>query len=222
MTRSARGFTLIEVLVAVGLLAFGMTLAVAALRSLTQSSGRAEITAQRDERLRAVQALLRTQLSGALPISFNIDPDNGEAQELVGSADKVEFVAGMPGYLSRGGAYLQTLSLVPGRDGKQLVYEFQQLGPDGPLPAELKPKVLLDGIDQASFEYRTLDQQSRPGPWLAQWHQNATLPPLLRLRLRFVDRRKAWPDFVVVVRLGTATPAASPDAFAPADPDPSL
>jgi general secretion pathway protein J len=206
MTRT-RGFTLIEVLVAVGLLAFGMTLAVAALRSLTQSSSRAEITAQHDEHLRAVQALLRTQLSGALAISFNNDAESGETYMLVGDADKLVFVAGMPGYLSRGGAYLQTLSLVPGSDGKRLVYEFRQLG----------PKVLLDGIAAADFEYRTLDQQHKPGPWQAQWHQSGILPPLLRLRLRFVDPHRVWPDFVVAVRLATASPLASPEVPAPVE-----
>jgi len=217
MTRTVRGFTLIEVLVAIGLLAFGMTLAVAALRSLSQSSGRAEITAQRDERLRAVQALLRMQLSGALPIAYNNDPESGVTQVLVGDADKLVFVAGMPGYLSRGGAYLQTLSLVSGSDGKQLLYEFRQLGPDGPLPAERAAKVLLDGIAQADFEYRTLDQQLRPGPWQTQWHQSGTLPPLLRLRLRFADPHEAWPDFVVAVRLASASPLASPEAPAPVE-----
>jgi general secretion pathway protein J len=222
VTRGERGFTLIEVLVAIGLLAFGMTLAVAALRSLVQSSGRAEITAQRDEHLRAVQALLRTQLSGALPISFHFDPDSGQTDQLVGRAEKLEFVAGMPGYLSRGGAYLQTLSLVPGSDGKQLVFEFRQLGPDGPLPAERAPKVLLDGIAEASFEYRTIDQQHQPGPWQAQWAQSGMLPPMLRLRLRFADPHRSWPDLVVAVRQGTASPPPSPDAPEPVDTDKSL
>jgi general secretion pathway protein J len=217
MTRLSRGFTLIEVLVAIGLLAVGMTLAVAALRGLTQSSAHAEITAQRDERLRAVQALLRNQLSGALPISFGVDPDNGITHELIGSADKLTFVAGMPGYLSRGGAYLQSFSLVAGNGGKQLVYEFQQLGPDGPLPAERAPKVLLDGIAEADFEYRTIDQQFRPGPWLAQWNESGSLPPLLRLRLRFADPRKSWPDLVVAVRLAAASPLASAGTPAPID-----
>ena len=216
MTRG-RGFTLIEVLVAVGLLAFGMTLAVAALRSLTQASSRAEITAQHDEHLRAVQALLRNQLSDALPISYSNDPDSGVTHVMVGDADKLVFVAGMPGYLSRGGAYLQTLSLVPSSDGKQLVYEFRQLGPNGPLPSERPAKVLLDGIAAGDFEYRTLDQQLKPGPWQAQWHQSGILPPLLRLRLRFADPHRVWPDFVVAVRLATASPLASPEVPAPVE-----
>ena len=212
MMRRARGFTLIEVLVAVGLLAFGMTLAIAALRSLTQASSHAEITAQRAEHLRAVQGFLRTQLSTALPMAFVNDPDSGVTHVLIGQADKIMFVSGMPGYLARGGAYLQTLSLVSARDGKQLLYEFQQMSSDGPLPAERPAKVLLDGIADASFDYRTLDFQGHAGPWQAQWDQSGALPPMLRLRLRFTDAHKAWPDFVVAVRLGavSAVPSDQP------------
>ena len=210
MMRRARGFTLIEVLVAVGLLAFGMTLAIAALRSLTQASSHAEVTTQRAEHLRAVQGFLRTQLSTALPMAFVNDPDSGEARVLIGQADKIMFVSGMPGYLARGGAYLQTLSLVSARDGKQLLYEFQQMSSDGPLPAERPAKVLLDGIADASFDYRTLDFQGHAGPWQAQWDQSGALPPMLRLRLRFIDAHKSWPDFVVAVRLG-AVSAVAPD-----------
>lgn len=213
--KAALGFTLIEVLVAVGLLAFGMTLAIAALRGATQASSHAEAAARRAERLRAVQGLLRTQLSGALPISFSSDPDSGENHVLIGKDDEVVFVAGMPGYLARGGAYLQTLKLQPTASGRQLLFEFQQLSPDGPLPAERAPHVLLDGIAEAKFEYRTLDSQGQPGPWQGQWTQNGALPPLLRLRLRFADPAMAWPDFTVALRLGAASAAASAPGTAP-------
>ncbi len=209
MTHRARGFTLVEVLVAIGLLAFGMTLAIAALRGATQASNHAEATAQRGERLRAVQGFLRSQLSGALPISFQNDTDSGQATLVIGKNDELRFVAGMPGYLGRGGAYLQTFKLVSGADGRQLTFEFQQLGPDGPLPAERPPQVLLDGIADARFEYRTIDSQGRPGSWQGAWNQSGTLPPLLRLRLRFSDPKNAWPDLVVAVRLGAASAVAS-------------
>ena len=209
MKRSMHGFTLIEVLVAVGLLAVGVALAFASLHSLTQASTRAEITSQRAERLRAVQGFMRGQLSTALPIAFRIDADQSRTVVFSGKKDEIRFVAGMPGYLARGGAYLQVLRLDSGPQGQQLLYEFQQLGPDGPLPEERPAQVLLDGIREAQFEYRTLGPNGRPGPWQAQWNQGDALPPLIRLRLRFDDERKSWPDFVVAVRLGAASAVGS-------------
>ena len=113
MTR-ARGFSLIEVLLATALLAAGLALAFGALVNATRATERAEAMAQRQERLRAVQGFLRTQLNGALPIAFEFNPDTGEASFFRMTRTKLEFVATMPGYLSRGGPYLQTLELVPG------------------------------------------------------------------------------------------------------------
>ena len=57
--RRHRGFTLLEVVVALSLLAVALALALGTLRGATGATARAEGTAQRDERLRAVQGLLR-------------------------------------------------------------------------------------------------------------------------------------------------------------------
>lgn len=203
MTR-ARGFTLIEVIVATSLLALGLALAFGTLRGATRATGRADILAQRDERLRAVQGFLRTQLNAALPIPFEFDGETGEATFLRASPKKLEFVATMPGYLSRGGPYLQTLELKPGRDGETLVFQHQLLTTEGPAAPEREPVVLLEGIEDASFDVRAMDAQSRPGRWLSTWQVSAQLPLLVRLRLRFSDPRQHWPDFVASIRLGVA------------------
>jgi len=99
----ARGFTLLEVVLAMSLLAVGLALALGVLRGATRATGNAEATAQRGERLRAVQGFLRRQVGGALPIAMEIDGTTGEAHVIAGDADKLELVASMPGYLSRGG-----------------------------------------------------------------------------------------------------------------------
>jgi general secretion pathway protein J len=59
MNRNVRGFTLIEVLLATVLLAAGLALAFATLRSATAMVQRGESIAQRNERIRAVEGFLR-------------------------------------------------------------------------------------------------------------------------------------------------------------------
>ena len=198
----ARGFTLMEVIVAISLLAFGLALTFATLRGATKATERAEIVAQRDERLRAVQTFLRTQLNAALPIAFVFDSETGEASFLRASSNKLEFVAIMPGYLSRGGPYLQTLEFARGSSGLQLVFQHQLLTSEGALDAEREPVVLLDGIAEGGFEIRKLDEQSRPGAWESAWDVSAQLPPLVRLKIRFNDNSRHWPEFVAATRLG--------------------
>ncbi len=201
------GFTLIEVIVAISLLAFGLALSFGTLRGASKATERAEITSQRDERLRAVQGFLRAQLGGALPIAYAFDSETGSATFLGMSADKLEFVATMPGYLSRGGPYLQTLELVPGENGRRLMFQHRLLTTDGPLDAEREPVLLLDGIAEGGFEVRTLDEQARPGEWQPEWAVSAQLPPMIRLRVRFADKSMRWPDLVVATRLGAASGA---------------
>ena len=202
--RRARGFTLVEVIIATALLALGLALAFASLRGAGRATARAEQTAQREERLRAVQALLRAQISTAMPVAFEFDAESGESTFLRLKRNKLEFVSTLPGYLSRGGPYLQTLELQPGERGLRLVYQHQLLSTEGPLKAEREPVVLLEDIANARFEVRGVDQSSRLTPWTDEWDSSASLPPLLRLHLEFRDKQRQWPDLVVSPRLSVA------------------
>lgn len=203
------GFTLLEVLVAMSLLVFGLALTFGVLRGATGSSERAEQVAQRDEHLRAVQGFLRRQFSGALPIAFEFNPDSSVATQFRASSRKVEFVANMPGYLSRGGPYLQTLELVRGEHGLRLQFKAQMLSAEGALASERPAEILLDGIDDAKFLFRGLDDNGKPGAWQSSWPQVDRLPPLLKLMIRLEDRRARWPELIVPLRMATAINGAA-------------
>jgi general secretion pathway protein J len=208
--KRTRGFTLVEVVIATGLLALGLVIALGTLRSAAHATARAEATSQREERLRAAQGFLRTQLSAALAVPFEFDSDTGAATFLRVRPGKLEYVGTLPGYLARGGPYLQTLELVDGEDGQQLRFQHQQLTSDGPAEAERDPVVLVDGIDEAHFEVRTIDEEGHPGRWQDKWNVSAQLPPQVRVRLRFKDERRHWPELVIALKLGAAYAATPP------------
>jgi len=205
-----RGFTLVEIVIATSLLAMALAIAFGTLRSASRATARSEASAERQEHLRAAQNFLRTQLSSALPVPFEFDSESGAATFLRARPGKLEFVGTMPGYLARGGAYLQTLELVRGEDGEQLRFQLQQLTSDGPAEPERDPVVLLDGIDEGSFEVRTIDEHGKPGPWQDKWSVSAQLPPQVRVKLRFRDARRHWPEMIVAMRLGAAFAATPP------------
>jgi general secretion pathway protein J len=215
--RAAHGFTLLEVVVALSLLAVAITLGLGTLRAATQATARAEATAQREERLRAVQGLLRRQVGGAMPMAMAIDPESGEAQLWLGESDEIEFVAAMPGYLSRGGPHVQTLTIESGPDGRRLMFQHRMLTPDGALEPEREPAVLLDGIAEASFQFRSLDDRGRAGSWQDEWRLRASLPPQVRLRVRFTDPARRWPDLVMAPRMAVPIPPTPVDAIAAPD-----
>lgn len=204
-----RGFSLVEVMLATALLAAGIVLAFATLSNATIATERAEAAAQRQERLRAVQGFLRSQVEGALPLPFEPVDATGEVIVFEAEADTLRLVAAMPGYLSRGGPYLQTFRLVRGADGMRLEFVHQLLTPEGPLAPEREPEILLEGITQGRFEVRTLDDLGEPGPWTARWEDPSQIPKLVRLQLNLQDPRAQWPGLVAAPRLAQM-PVASP------------
>lgn len=208
----ARGFTLIEMLLATALLAIGMALAFAALRSAMASVERAQGLADRTDEVRAVQRFLRRQLGAARPIQW-LPPDassEDERKALIGEPERIRFAAPMPGYLSFGGPYLQTLRLERGEQGLRLVFEHAMLAGEQVLDdVGRPPQPLLEGIADARFSYRGLDSQGELVDWQDRWDEVSWMPLLVRLELRMADERTHWPPFELELPLAFgAQPAA--------------
>lgn len=201
------GFSLIEVMLATALLAAGLALAFGALVNATRATERAETMAQRNERLRAVQAFLRRQIDGALAMPYQFETGTGEATVFEVDRDLLKFVAPMPGYLSRGGPYVQTFRLKRGADGMRLEFEHQLLTPDGPIESEREPEILLEGIAEGGFEVRTLGSEGEPGNWLDDWDRPGEMPRLVKLELRLREPGASWPTLVAAPRLAASMTA---------------
>lgn len=218
--RRVGGFTLIEVLLATAVLAFGLTLAIAALRAASASVQRGEQEAARTDQVRVVQQFLRRQLGATRPLPFEVDEQTFVTKVIKGHADMLRFVAPMPGYLSRGGAYVQTLELVESGGSERLEFSGQMLvGMTAVEEAKPRPPfVLLDGIAEAHFEYRGIDQTGILSVWLPRWDIEDRLPMQVRMRVRFVDPATVWPPFVVWVPLAASqlAPPAQLDGQTPA------
>ena len=202
--RHARGFTLIEVLLATVLLAAGLALAFATLRATTATVQRGETIAQRNEHMRAVELFLRRRIGGARQVQFGMDGDNGPPRRFEGTRDSMRFVADLPDYLGRGGPYLHALSVVDDRDGARLEVAFtlvlggETVEEDRPRP----PEVLARPLSEARFRYRAMNQENVLGPWLDEWKTHDRLPMQVEVTLRDADGR-AWPPMVVALPLSS-------------------
>ncbi len=207
LQRRHRGFTLLEVLMALGLLALLLGLAWASLRTAIQASRSGEALIARSEQARTVQTFLRRQLAQAMPLAYEQLADSGAERRFEGSADEVRFVAPMPGYLSRGGAHVQTLALVGGGRGKRLEFNHAQLNGFDPVDPQFgaKPVVLVEGIANGRFEFRELDENGELADWSSDWDSSDRLPLMVRLVLEFRrDDPRRWPQFDVTVMSAAA------------------
>lgn len=196
-----RGFTLIEVLVALVLLAAGLALAFATLRSSTAVVTRGEDMAQASERMRAVHGYLRARLASAQPIVFATDRGTLREARFIGTPQRMRFVADLPDYLGYGGPYLHDVSV---DDAGRLQVLFAVAQPDASLEdvdlraRGLRAERLADGLRAVRFRYRGLDADNRLGPWQDRWETSEMLPLQVKIEMDAV-RGGRWPDLVVTL-----------------------
>lgn len=208
--KHARGFTLIEVLLATVLLVAGLALAFSTLGAATRTATRGEAMAAGSERMRAVEGFLRARLTATRPVGFQFDQERAQAIRFIGGPERMRFVADLPDYLGRGGPYLHDFAIENAGDGVRVTLALSMVQ-SGEVIEERDarpPEVLVDGLREARFRYRTLDQNGRLGEWSERWEAQEQLPLLIEVTL--VDRNgAAWPPLVVSLPLAPAFTAAA-------------
>jgi len=215
MRVSARGFTLVELLLATMLLALLMAGAYSGITATRRAAQSGEDMIDRTNRVRVAQEFLRRQMRGALALNFQVDETNGEVRMFEGEGDYMRFVSTMPGHMSRGGAYVQELTVESGPGGKRLVFRHQMLNgfdPDNP-ESERDPVVLIEGIDDGGFEFIGLDETGKLDDWRDTWKNTGVLPLAIRVKFRMTEgSRYEWPTMDVPL-LVNASAVSGWDSF---------
>ena len=199
MTVRARGFTLIEMLLAVSLVALIMIMAYSGLEASIKMADSGEAFIDRSSRARITHEFLRKQLGRLLPLSFQ--QDGGKNITFEGESERVRFVGPMPGYLGRGGAYVQELYFARGNQGSVLNYRFHMLnGFDEDKFEQVEPVALLEGVARGNFSFRSVDPQGTLKDWSGDWEDGQSVPLMVRLDLEMTpESRLKVPQLVVAM-----------------------
>lgn len=189
MSVRERGFTLLELLVA--LLVLGMVMAgvTQGLRFGLRATERQEqLTTQRGD-LDAVDRLLRRLVA-------QMDPGTRRTPPVVlGDADALSFTTDLG---EAAGALNTTIANVQiaVQNGRLLLRwrPAPHVARPGP-PAAFSTVVILEGVEGFSFQYWGTVGDGPP-VWQSQWRQRS-LPKLVRIRLSFSPgSARRWPDIV--------------------------
>jgi general secretion pathway protein J len=196
--RAEGGFTLIELLVAVTLLGLLMAALLGGVRLGVRAWEAGDTRLDADVRLTAVQDFLRDRLTQArLAEPATADPDSGPAWR--GQPDRLSFVTLMPEHLGAG-LERMTLALTPAEDGTDLTVEWwpAELGQEPKAARDaVQSRVLLARVAELRLAYFGAVDPRQPPTWSEVWEQ-ASLPRLVRVQLRFADRdARSWPDLIV-------------------------
>jgi len=202
-TAGERGFTLVEMLLAMTLMSMLMVLAYGGLRASTRATDRGQAILEESGRIRMAHQFVRKQLNQMVPLAFETSEDQVDRTVFEGSSNRIRFVAPMPGYLGFGGPQVQELSFQNSDDGLALVISHALLqGFEEEKLYERDPIFLLDGIDQAEFQFLSLDEDGEFLSWSNQWDVPQEMPLAVSLSIEFnEDVYVSWPLLNASVRV---------------------
>lgn len=197
-----RGFTLLELLVAITLMALILVALYGGLRLAMNSWDSGEERADTTNRLRLAQEFIRRQLTLSIP-AYYFDEQRQRAVAFSGDAEQITFVAPMLAQFGQGGLYRVRIYSNDGR----LLIQWRPYLPSEPEAGELRESVLLEGVSALEWAYFGADPEANnpnqppANPqWENTWAQLRFRPQLVRLNLKLHDQ--VWPDLVIALTNG--------------------
>lgn len=208
---AACGFTLLEMLIAMTLLGFILTLLFGALRLGSRSWDAGELRSANNTHLALLQGFLRRELSQTTPYFWKKKTDSSMA--FSGEPNRLRLAAPLVAHLGPGGLYLLSLELAEGKEGRQLIMKrtIPTAGSTDFTALDQAEKVVLaEQVESLSFAYFGAPDSNTDPAWLERWENVGTpqrLPTLIRLRVTFSNGR-SWPELVVAPLIGLTTGCA--------------
>ena len=209
MSSSQRGFTVVELLVAMTVLGLVMVLI---LQSMSYATTTRERMLARSDAVQAevlARALLRREVARAQPLQWR---ERDQAKPgFVGTADRLRLATVTPPYAAGTAWRLWEFALEPlPEERRQLVVRRALLDHSAPgfAPLERAPQRVLLVIDApVQFQYYGRDDATRPATWLDRWGAPGRMPQAVRL----VDPagRGVWPELLVAPRVELSALCAS-------------
>jgi general secretion pathway protein J len=200
---NARGFTLLELIVALVLMALMASVLFGSLRLAAHSWDSGEAKAVQVSEMRQTQEFLRAQLSSQYPQRLR---KVAEFPLLfAGERDEIRYSAALPPRVADGGVFHFRLATARNGDRKQLVLERVIPEPDAaaaPAFTGAERSVLAEGIDTLRLAYfgRDANASDADAPtWRDRWDDPQRLPLLLRIEV-VPEKGEPWPALVVEPR----------------------
>jgi general secretion pathway protein J len=201
--RLDQGFTLIELTVALVLLALIASVLYGSLSLAGDSWNRGESKAQQIGEMRSSEDFLRRTLTSQHPLRFHKVSD--QPLYFLGTRDSLAYAAALPGRAG-GGMYYFRVAVVGDRDASQLTiarvipdYAAQTLPDFGGADST----VLAQGIGSVRFGYFGRDPGSADSvqpTWRDRWDDPQRLPDLIRVDVTPVNGQP-WPTLIVEPRI---------------------
>jgi prepilin-type N-terminal cleavage/methylation domain-containing protein len=178
VNRLDRGFTLLELVISITLLATIVTIATGALRLGYRSISSGEKKMESIERFRASLYIINAQILSGVPLSFN--REGIKQVYFAGSQDFMRLATNYSIWGGQRGYVIVEYRVAVENNGTKSLYASENLiGTERPRETKL-----LQGFDGIYFEYFVQDKtEELGGRWIVQWSDTTKVPEKIRLRL---------------------------------------
>jgi prepilin-type N-terminal cleavage/methylation domain-containing protein len=199
------GFTLVELLISMTLLALILTILFGGLRMSSKVWDAAEKNSVANTHLVSLQNFLHKQFAQIIPYKVNQQRDKNIV--FIGEHNRIHMIARMASRHDPGGLYLISIAIEEGETGHELILRRVVSNPhfiDFKTLQNAEKLVLAENVDQLKFEYYGSGSKTGQARWMPAWTVQTRLPLLIRMHLNSTNDRK-WPVLVVAPIIGKNT-----------------
>jgi len=193
----SKGFTLLEIMVAMTVLSLIVTAAFGALRLGQRSWETGLNQTAKTENLRTVTGALQRIFSQALPLSWKEKTETTIAFE--GDDQYLRFIAPAPQHHGATGLFEYTLTLKPLALNNQLMLYYRLHDPDrkgfAADDVDRQEVILVENLAGVSFNYYGSAEAKAPLQWHSFWNNDAeTFPAMVNIQLVSNAEQDQWPE----------------------------
>jgi general secretion pathway protein J len=202
--RVAAGFTLLETVVALTLLAVMLGMLFAGLRTGIRAWDAGSGRGDRSDQVLLTWSFVRKELTAAFP--WRLKDPLAVRLAFKGERERVRFVSMRPAEIGGGGLAFVSFEFEPPRGAERTgrlvmrrAFAAAESGDFAPVDAAEKFS-LLDGVSAVRFEYFGAENDTTPPSWSDKWDYTQRMPSHVRLEAKLGEEK--LPDMVVALRIG--------------------
>jgi general secretion pathway protein J len=194
-----RGFTLIEVLIAMTLLGMMVVLLFTSMKICAESWQKGEDKIDDVNDVAAVYQFFQHHLTEARPLWDDFSEEN-KLLSFQGENQALQFVSAFPASAKKAGLQVFSLKLVNDGAEKIILVSIKPFFPATDGEEWRKEEVtLLRHVSNFSIQYFTKDESEPSGYWQDNWLNMEFLPSLVKIKIERDDGR-FWPEMTIALK----------------------
>jgi len=200
-----RGFTLIEVLIAMTLLSIMVVLLFSSLKICADSWEKGESKITDVNEVAVVYNFFQRHLSEAKPLWNDLSSEEERTFSFQGKAQSLQFISAFPASAGRSGLQLFSLDLQEEDNDQVIKVTITPFFPVAEGSEWQKEDVtLIKHVNDFSLAYFGSDDGVSEGNWEEEWLDKEVLPRLVKINIK-LENGIFWPEMIIDLKITGTT-----------------